>query len=172
VVHGQPSDYALQDGDLVKLDLGLIYKGLYLDSAVTVPVGKVTAEAKKLIAATQAALEAGIAEAWIGKTLGDIGYAIEAVVKKNKFGTAEGLIGHGIGQSLHEDPAVFNFGKRGDGETLQEGLVIAIEPMVTVGSGATITRKDDSFATRDGSLAAHFEHTVAITAAGPRVLTR
>jgi methionyl aminopeptidase len=174
VVHGQPSDYVVQDGDLVKLDIGLIYKGLYLDSAITVAVGpadNISRETKKLITATQDALIAGIAEARIGKTLGDIGYAIAAVAKKNKCGIAEGLIGHGIGRSLHEDPAVFNFGKRGDGEPLQEGMVIAIEPMFTAGDGATITRKDDSYATRDGSLAAHFEHTGAITKKGPRILT-
>lgn len=171
VVHGQPSEYAIQEGDLVKLDLGLIYKGFYLDSAVTAAAGEVSREAKKLIAATREALEAGIAECYLGKTLGDIGCAIEKVAKKNKFSVAEGLIGHGIGRSLHEDPPVFNFGKRGDGEPLEDGMVIAIEPMVAAGGGATVTRKDDSFATRDGSLAAHFEHTVAITPAGPRILT-
>jgi methionyl aminopeptidase len=174
VVHGQPSDYVVKDGDLVKLDLGLIYKGLYLDSAVTVIVGpaeKISRETKKLVGATRDALVAGIAEAHVGKTLGDIGFAIAAVAKKNKCGIAEGLIGHGIGQSLHEDPAVFNFGKRGDGEPLQEGMVLAIEPMFTAGDGVTVTRKDDSYATRDGSLAAHFEHTVAITKDGPRILT-
>jgi methionyl aminopeptidase len=174
VVHGQPSDYAIEDGDIIKLDLGLIYKGFYLDSAITVPVGAVSREGKKLIAVTEEALAAAIEEAYIGKTLGDVGYAIEAVVEKNKFAIAEGLIGHGIGRSLHEDPAVFNFGKRGDGEPLEAGMVIAIEPMVIASakSGATITRKDDSYATRDGSLAAHFEHTVAITKDGPRVLTK
>ena len=174
IVHGQPSDYKLKDGDLVKLDLGLIYKGLYLDSAVTVAIGaadKLSRETKRLITATQDALMAGIAEARVGKTLGDIGFAIAAVAKKNKCGIAEGLIGHGIGRSLHEDPAVFNFGKRGDGEPLEEGMVLAIEPMFTAGDGATVTRKDDSYATRDGSLAAHFEHTVAITKDEPRILT-
>jgi methionyl aminopeptidase len=179
VVHGQPSDYALADGDLIKLDLGLIYKGLYLDSAITVLVGrdsdlKQNRDAKKLIAATQEALAAGIAEALPGNTIGDIGAAIEAVVRRAKFSVAEGLIGHGIGRELHEDPAVFNFGKRGGGEPLEEGMTLAIEPMVVASakSGATVVRRDDSYATRDGSLAAHFEHTVAITAEGPRILTR
>ena len=184
VVHGQPSDYAIRDGDVVKLDLGLIYKGFYLDSAVTVLAGGGTSagvgasnaaarEAKKLIAATRDALVAGIEEAQIGKAIGDIGYAIEKVVKKAGFSVAEGLIGHGIGHSLHEDPAVFNFGKRGDGEPLQEGMVIAIEPMVIASrTGATTTRPDDSYVARDGSIAAHFEHTVAITADGPRILTQ
>ena len=171
VVHGQPSEYVIQDGDLVKLDLGLIYKGLYLDSAVTVAVGNVSREAKKLIAATRDALAAGIEEAYVGKTIGDIGAAIGAVVKKNKVGIAEGLIGHGIGHELHEDPAVFNFGKRGSGEPLEIGMVLAIEPMFTAGGGATTTLKDDSYVTTDSSLAAHFEHSVAITKEGPRILT-
>lgn len=181
VVHGQPSDYILQAGDLLKLDLGLIYKGLNLDSAITVVVGDAgggvggashpTGEQKKLMAATRAALVAGIEEAVVGKTLGDIGFAIEAVAKKNKVGIAEGLIGHGIGRDLHEDPAVFNFGKRGQGEPLEVGMTLAIEPMFTAGAGATKTTKDDSYVTRDGSLAAHFEHTIAITENGPRVLT-
>lgn len=172
VVHGQPADYAIQEGDVLKLDLGLIYKGFYLDAAVTVAVGAASREAKKLITATEEALAAGVAEARVGNTIGDIGAAISRVVKKNKFAVAEGLVGHGIGESLHEDPTVFNFGKHGDGEPLQEGMVIAIEPMVVAGNGATVTRKDDSFATRDESLAAHFEHTVAITAHGPRILTQ
>jgi methionyl aminopeptidase len=181
VVHGQPSDYALADGDLIKLDLGLIYKGLYLDSAVTVAVGEAKnvaagREAHKLIATTQEALAAGIAEAQLGNTIGDIGAAIEAVVRRAKFSVAEGLIGHGIGRELHEDPAVFNFGKRGSGEPLEEGMTIAIEPMVIASSakngGATVVRRDDSYASRDGSLTAHFEHTVAITADGPRILTK
>jgi methionyl aminopeptidase len=177
VVHGQPSDYALAPGDLIKLDLGLIYKGFYLDSAITVFVEgegtdkKRAAEAKKLIAVTSEALATGIDSACVGNTIGDIGYAIARVISKNGFAAAEGLVGHGIGRDLHEDPAVFNVGKRGDGEPLEEGMVIAIEPMIVVGRGATVTRKDDSFATRDGSLAAHFEHTVAITARGPRILT-
>lgn len=171
VVHGQPSDYAIQDGDLVKLDLGLIYHDFYLDSAITVPAGNISRDAKKLIAATRDALAVGIMEAYVGKTLGDVGYAIEAVARKNKFAVAEGLVGHGIGRSLHEDPTVFNFGKRGDGETLEAGMVLAIEPMIVAGRGATFTRRDDSFATRDGSLAAHFEHTVAITPEGPKILT-
>jgi len=187
VVHGQPSDRPLVPGDILKLDLGLIYKGLYLDSAVTIVVGgangnagvspKISREIKNLITATRTALVAGIEEAYFGNTIGDIGAAIAAVAAKNKVGIAEGLTGHGIGRALHEDPSVFNFGKRGEGEPLELGMVLAIEPMFTVGAdrrgvGATVTRKDDSYATRDGSLAAHFEHTVAITAQGSRVLTR
>jgi methionyl aminopeptidase len=172
VVHGLPSDYALQNGDIIKLDLGLIYQGWYLDAAITVPVGTVSREAKKLIETTREALATGIAEMYLGNTLGDVGNAIEKFAKKQKASVAEGLVGHGIGRSLHEDPTVFNFGKRGDGEPLVEGMVLAVEPMLTAGDGATMTRKDDSFATRDGSLAAHFEHTVAITKDGPQILTK
>jgi methionyl aminopeptidase len=172
VVHGQPSDYALQDGDLVKLDLGLKYKEWYLDAAITVGVGKISEEAMKLMAATKEALAAGIAAARIGNTFGDLGHAIESVVREYGFSVADDLIGHGIGRNLHEDPPVWNFGREGDGEPIEEGMVIAIEPMVCAGFGAVKTLKiDESYATRDGSLAAHFEHTVAITKQGSRILT-
>ncbi len=171
VVHGQPSDYVLKDGDIIKLDLGLKYKGFYLDAAITVPVGSVSREAKKLMEVTEQALDDAIAEARPGKTLGDIGYVIQKVVEKNKFSIADSLTGHGIGRALHEEPTVFNFGRRGEGEELVPGMVLAIEPMVATGQGAIKQLKDESYGTRDGSLAAHFEHTVAITEKGPRVLT-
>jgi len=171
VVHGQPSEYVLCEGDVLKLDLGLIYKGFNLDAAVTVGIGKIGKDAERLLKATKDALVAGIAEAMTGHTLGDIGSAIERVAKKNKCGIADGLTGHGIGRALHEDPTVFNFGTRGEGEELREGLVIAIEPMFTLGKSATEQLRDESYATVDGSLAAHFEHTVAITKNGPRILT-
>jgi methionyl aminopeptidase len=172
IVHGQPSNYALKEGDIISLDLGLIYKGYYLDAAVTVGVGTISKEAKKLLAATEQALASGITAARIGKTLGDVGFAIERVVSKNGFSVADNLVGHGIGKELHEDPAVFNFGKKGDGEEIVEGMVIAIEPMVCAGRGAVKIAKDDSFMTLDRSLAAHFEHTVAITKDGPKILTK
>ncbi len=172
VVHGQPSNYVLRDGDIVKLDLGLKHEGFYLDAAITAAVGKVPAEDKKLMAVTEESLYAGIKEAKPGNTLGDIGYAIERVVRKHKFSIAEGLTGHGIGRALHEDPTVFNFGDRGTGVKLVSGMVIAIEPMVTVGAGAIVQLKDESYGTMDRSHAAHFEHTVAITDAGPLILTR
>jgi methionyl aminopeptidase len=171
VVHGQPSDYALRDGDVLKLDLGLIYKGWYLDAARTVGVGTISPVAKKLIVTAEAAFRAGAEEAVAGKTTGDIGRAIEKIVSKNKFGTAEGLTGHGIGRELHEDPTIFNFGKPGRGDALDAGMVIAIEPMITAKSGATVQLHDDSWATRDSSLASHYENTVAITENGPRILT-
>ncbi len=171
VVHGQPSDYVLREGDIVSLDLGLVYQKWYLDAAITVGVGKILPEARKLMAVTEESLMAGIREAKIGRTLGDIGHAIQSIARKNHFSIAENLVGHGIGRELHEDPAVFNFGNRHDGEPLEEGMVIAIEPMVCAGLGAVRTLKDDSYATRDHSLSAHFEHTVAITRNGPKILT-
>lgn len=171
VVHGLPSDYVVKDGDLVKLDLGLIHKGFHLDAARTVGVGNITPEAKRLVAVTRKALDAGVKEAKPGNTLGDVGFAIESVVRKAGYSIAQGLTGHGVGRSLHEDPAVFNFGRRGQGEEIEEGMVIAIEPMVNVGRGAIKQLKDDSYATRDGSLSAHFENTIAITKKGPRILT-
>lgn len=171
VVHGLPSDYALEDGDILKLDLGLLYKGFYLDSAVTVAVGNADATAKKLTKVTREALERGIREARPGKTLGDIGWAIASHIKRKRFSIVDVLTGHGIGRNLHEDPAVLNWGRPGEGQKLEAGMVLAIEPMVAVGRGAVTQHDDGSFRTADGSLAAHFEHTVAVTARGPRVLT-
>jgi len=173
VVHGQPSAMCvLKEGDIIKLDLGLKHGGFYLDAALTVGVGKITAEAKKLIAVTEESLYAGIKEAKPGKTLGDIGYAIERVVRKNRFSVAEGLTGHGIGRALHEDPTVFNFGDRSTGMKLVPGMVIAIEPMVAIGSGEIIQLRDEGYGTVDHTWAAHFEHTVAITEKGPKILTK
>jgi methionyl aminopeptidase len=123
------------------------------------------------VAVTRKALDAGVKEAKPGNTLGDVGFAIESVVRKAGYSVADGLTGHGVGRSLHEDPAVFNFGRRGQGEEIHEGMVIAIEPMVNIGASAIKQLKDDSYATRDGSLSAHFENTIAITKKGPRVLT-
>ncbi|MDR3581872.1 MAG: type I methionyl aminopeptidase [Candidatus Pacebacteria bacterium] len=174
VVHGQPSGYVLREGDILKLDLGLRHQGLYLDSAITVPVGgmgKVPKEVQRLILVTEESLALGIKEAKPGKRLGDIGYAIENIVLKNGFSVAEGLTGHGIGENMHEDPSVFNFGDRHTGMLLKEGMVIAIEPMVAIGSGDIVQLKDEGYGTVDRSWAAHFEHTIAITAKGPRILT-
>jgi methionyl aminopeptidase len=175
VVHGQPSGYALRAGDIVKLDLGLIHHGMILDSAITVPVGPASAmpkEVLKLIKVTEESLYAGIKEAKPGKRLGDIGYAIEKVVLKNGFSVAEGLTGHGIGEALHEEPSVFNFGDKHTGMMLKVGMVIAIEPMVTIGGGDIVQLKNEGYGTVDRSWAAHFEHTIAITAKGPKILTR
>lgn len=172
VVHGVPSRRVIEDGDIVKLDLGLKYKGLYVDAAVTVGAGEIDSKKKKLISAVRNALELGIRQAVPGKTLGNIGYAIEKFVRSEHFSIVEGLTGHGIGRELHEEPVVYNFGKPRKGERLKVGAVIAIEPMISAGSGKIKQLEDESFATADGSLSAHFEHTVAITENGPRVLTR
>jgi len=172
VVHGTPSAYTIREGDLVKLDLGLKYQGLYLDAAITVPVGDVGVQAKKLIHVTEDALAAAVKIAKSGHTLGDIGCAVQMIVEKNKFSVVEGLTGHGIGTALHEDPTVFNVGRKGQGEDLEVGMVLAIEPMVAVGHGAIRQLPDESYGTADGSLSAHFEHTVAITPYGPRILTK
>ncbi len=172
VVHGQPSEYALRESDIIKLDLGLKHEGFYLDAAITVGVGKISAEAKKLIAVTEESLYAGIKEAKAGRRLGDIGYAIEHVARKNKLSIAEGLTGHGIGRTLHEDPTVFNYGDRGTGMKLAPGMVIAIEPMIAIGAGTVVQLRDEGYGTADHTWAAHFEHTVAITEHGPAILTK
>lgn len=174
VVHGQPSTYALREGDIVKLDLGLRHGGLHVDSAITVPVGGIARadkDVKRLLAATEESLYAGIKMAKPGKRLGDIGHAIEKTLHNNGLSVADGLTGHGIGEQLHEEPTVYNFGDKGTGMKLEEGMVIAIEPMAAIGSGEIVQLRDESWGTADRSWAAHFEHTVAITAKGPQVLT-
>ena len=171
IVHGQPSNYAIQDGDLIKLDLGIIYKGFYTDAALTVGVGKISPLARKLMETTKKALNDAISQAKFGKTLGDIGWAIEKTAKENGFSVAEGLTGHGVGEELHEDPVVYNFGNPNEGLKLKEGMVIAIEPMLVAGNGRIKQLKDESYGSADGSLSAHFEHTVAVGKNGGRILT-
>ncbi len=172
VVHGVPNAYKLKQGDVVKLDLGLKYKGFYTDTAITVAIGTVSDEAKRLMAVTEDALTLAIDECQAGNAVGDIGFAINAYVRKHGMRVVQGLTGHGIGQRLHEDPVVYNEGKPGMGARLEPGMVIAIEPMVTTGSGLVKELADESFATKEGALAAHFEHTVAITENGPIILTK
>lgn len=171
VVHATPTHYKLRSGDVLKLDFGLRHEEFCLDAAVTVAIGKVSLEAEKLIAATKKALLLGIKAAQPGNHLGDIGAAIATYIHSKKFDVAIGLTGHGIGHELHEDPSVFNFGKPGAGMELHPGLVIAIEPMTTAGNGKLVQLPDDSYVTADGSISAHFEHTVAITEKGPVILT-
>lgn len=174
IVHGIPNEAEriLNQGDIVSLDLGLIHKGLITDSAVTVPVGAVDDESRKLIDVAKRALEAGIRVAKIGNHIGDIGAAISRVVEGTGFSLANDLAGHGVGYSVHEDPFVPNVGVEGEGEELVAGMVIAIEPMVNVG-GPDIVDSDDGYTikTADGSKSAHFEHTVAITEKGNIILT-
>ncbi len=172
VVHGVPNTYKLKSGDIVKLDLGLEYKGFHTDTAVTVGIGTVSDEAKRLMQATRDALLLAIDQCIVGNTTGDIGFAVHSYVRKCGFHVAKGLTGHGVGRSLHEDPVVQNEGKPASGARLVHGMVIAIEPMVCAGKGDVEERADESFASADGSLTAHFEDTVAITESGPRILTK
>jgi methionyl aminopeptidase len=164
----------IKEGDVVCLDFGIKHKGLYTDHAVTVIAGKAhDPHDEELLRGTKEALAAGIAEAKIGNTVGDIGYAVEQIAKKYSFGFPRNLSGHGVGLKVHEEPHVPNFGERGKGEKLVEHLVIAIEPMMALGSGELYIDKDGhSYRTKDGSRTAHFEHTVLITKNGPQILTK
>ncbi len=174
VVHGIPSETRiLKDGDIVTLDLGVTYQGLITDHAITVPVGKVDAEGMKLIRATEAAMNVGIAALRIGGHIGDFGAEVMKVAEKNNFSLAEDLSGHGVGYNVHEEPFVPNASEAGEGPELKEGLVIAVEPMLCEGKPQVKCLKDGyTYVTRDGSRAAHFEHTIVFTKKGVEVLTR
>jgi methionyl aminopeptidase len=173
VVHGIPSARALNEGDIISLDMGVKLNGFYGDSAVTVAVGRVPDDVVKLLRVTQEALEKGIAQVRIGGRVSDIGHAVQAHVEANGFSVVREFVGHGIGASLHEEPQIANYGEPGRGPRLAEGMVLAIEPMVNMGKAAVKVLADGWTAvTRDGSLSAHFEHTVAVTKGGPLVLTQ
>ncbi len=173
VVHGIPSDRVIKEGDIVGLDLGAIYDGFYGDSAVTVAVGEISPEAQRLIQVTQESLYAGIEQAREGSRLSDISHAVQAHVEKAGFSVVTDFVGHGIGRALHEEPQVPNFGPPGRGPRLREGMVLAIEPMVNMGKPAVRVLDDHWTAvTVDGSLSAHFEHTIAITKEGPVILSQ
>ncbi len=173
VVHGIPSSRKLKDGDIICLDIGVLFRGFYGDSAVTLPVGNISAEAQKLISITEQSLQAGIEKAIDGNRLFDISSAVQQCVETAGFSVVRNFVGHGIGRNLHEDPQVPNFGKAGEGPRLVEGMTLAIEPMVNAG-GWEVSVLDDGWTavTRDRSLSAHFEHTVAITKNGYNVLTK
>ncbi len=172
IVHGFPTEYVLKEGDIVGLDLGVKWKGYNTDMAVTVAVGEVSFEARRLLHATKKALRLGIKKVRAGLTTGDIGNTIQRFVEDQGFGVVRDLCGHGIGKEVHEDPQVPNYGDRHKGDVLKEGMVICIEPMVTIGSHMIKRAKDGyGFATKDGSLAAQFEHTVVVTRDGCKVLT-
>jgi methionyl aminopeptidase len=173
IVHGIPGDYRAKEGDIVSVDVGVTKNGLIADSAATFPVGEISAEAQRLLDVCQAALEAGIDAARVGASVNDISAAVQTVTEDAGFSIVRSLVGHGVGRSYHEDPQVPNFVTSYAGPELREGMTLAIEPMITAG-GADVYVHDDnwSISTVDGSLAAHFEHTVAISAEGPRVLTR
>jgi methionyl aminopeptidase len=174
IVHGIPSKKrVLKDGDIISIDLGVGFKGYYTDSATTVAVGTVDEETTRLLETTERSLAAGIAAAMPGNHLGDIGAAVQRVVEDAGFSVVRDLVGHGIGVEFHEEPQVPNYGKPKRGIKLMPGLTLAIEPMVNIGGPATKTLADRwTIVTLDGSLSAHFEHTVAITENGPMVLTR
>ena len=172
VVHGVPSRKLLKEGDLLKIDIGVNYRGYITDGAITIPVGKISKDAKRVMETTKRALAEAVNECKAGKHLGDIGNVIETIARKNKCSVVRGLTGHGVGFELHEDPIVYNSGKKGAGMKIEEGLVIAVEPMLSIGSSDIIQIEDESYATSDGSLSAHFEHTIAVTENGPEVLTR
>jgi methionyl aminopeptidase len=172
VVHGIPGKSALDEGDILSVDVGVTLEGFVADSAWTFAVGTIGADAQRLLDACQAALEAGIEQARVGKTIGDISRAVQTVTEDAGFSVIRSLVGHGVGRSMHEDPQVPNFVSNYRGPELQAGMTIAIEPMITAGSPDVYIHDDDwSISTTDGSLAAHFEHTVAVTEAGPRILT-
>src|SRR6266403_106274 len=174
IVHGIPSaKRVLKEGDIVSIDCGVVLDGYYGDAAITVPVGKSLApELQKLLDVTETSLKKAIAEVRLGKTLGDVGAAVQEYVEANGFSVVRDFVGHGIGTRLHEDPQVPNFGTRGHGTRLREGMVLAIEPMVNIGKpGARVLDDKWTAVTVDGSYSAHFEHCVAVTRNGPMVLT-
>ena len=172
VVHGIPGPYELKRGDILSLDVGVVKNGWVADGAVTLPIGPVTEEARDLLTTTEASLFAGIEKAVAGNHLGDISAAIQERVERDDFSIIRNLVGHGIGRDMHEEPQIPNFGKPGEGPLLEEGMALAIEPMVNVGSPG-VRMGEDGWAvySEDESLAAHFEFTVAVTSDGPRVLT-
>jgi methionyl aminopeptidase len=173
VVHGIPGSRQLKIGDLVSLDFGVLREGFYGDAAITVPVGEVTPQAHKLMQATEESLYAGIGELKVGGRLSDISHAVQATVEKQGFSVIRQFVGHGIGRALHEDPQIPNFGPRGRGPALKVGMTLAIEPMTSAGSWEVKILEDGWTAvTEDGSLAAHFEHTVALTEKGVLILSR
>jgi methionyl aminopeptidase len=172
VVHGIPGKVRLEDGDILSVDVGVTLDGFVADSAWTFAVGSISTEAQRLLDTCKSALEAGIEQARAGNSIGDISEAVQTVTEAAGFSVIRSLVGHGVGRSMHEDPQVPNFVSSYRGPELKEGMTIAIEPMITAGGPDVYIHDDEwSISTADGSLAAHFEHTVAVTAAGPRILT-
>jgi methionyl aminopeptidase len=173
VVHGMPNSRVLEEGDICGIDIGVLKDGYYADAARTFPVGKVSEDAQRLLDVTKEALEHGISKARVGNRLSDISHAVESHAKPAGFAVVKTLVGHGIGQRMHEEPQVPNFGPPSQGPRLEEGLVIAIEPMLNIGSQDVFTKDDGwTVVTADGSMSAHFEDTVAVTEDGPQILTR
>ncbi len=173
VVHGMPSERVLEEGDIVGLDFGVFYQGFFGDATVTLPVGKVTAKALRLMQVTEQSLYAGIAQAREGNRLGDISAAVQSVVEEAGYSVVRDFVGHGIGKDLHEEPQIPNFGQKGRGIELKKGMILAIEPMVNEGKYKVQVLPDGwTVVTKDGSLSAHFEHSIAVTEHGPDILSR
>ena len=172
VVHGIPGEYRVEDGDLLSIDVGVTLNGFVADSAYTFAVGDVGDDAQRLLEVGQTALEAGIVEARAGNRIGDISNAVQRTVEEARFSVVKSLVGHGIGRSMHEEPQIPNWGEPGRGPLLAPGMTLAIEPMITAGGSEVVVAEDRwSISTDDGSLSAHFEHTVAVTDGEPRILT-
>ncbi|WP_428668501.1 type I methionyl aminopeptidase [Runella sp.] len=172
VVHGFPSQYQLREGDIISIDCGVKLNGFHSDSAYTYPVGNISPEVMNLLKRTKQSLYLGIEQATEGKRVGDIGYAIQSYVERFGYGVVRELVGHGVGRNLHESPEVPNYGKRGQGPKLREGIVIAIEPMITLGKRAVVQEKDGwTIRTTDRKPAAHFEHTVLVRKGKAEILT-
>jgi methionyl aminopeptidase len=172
VVHGIPGEYALREGDLLSADVGVTLDGFVADSAYTFAVGAITDEGERLLDACRAALDAGIEQAMAGNRVGDISAAVQEAAESRGFSVIRSLVGHGVGRQMHEEPQIPNFGEPGHGPRLEAGMTLAIEPMIAAGSPEIYVHEDEwSISTSDGSLSAHFEHTVAVTEGPPRVLT-
>jgi len=173
IVHGAPSARTLKEGDIIGLDLGILYNGFHTDMAITLPVGKINPETQRLIRVTKKALKRGLKKIRPGNTIGDISNTIQRYVESQGFNVVRELCGHGIGREIHEDPKILNYGKRHTGPEIKEGMVLCIEPMITVGDWKLKKTKDGfGYETQDGSLSCHFEHTVAVTQKGSQVLTK
>lgn len=172
IVHGIPGPYELREGDILSVDVGVTLGGYVADSAWTFAVGDISEDAERLLQVCEAALQAGIDQARVGHRVGDISAAVQRVVEEGGFAVVRALVGHGVGRNMHEEPQIPNYGQPGHGPLLQEGMTLAIEPMINVGSPEIVMADDEwSILTADGSLSAHFEHTVAVTEEGPRILT-
>jgi methionyl aminopeptidase len=172
VVHGIPGPYSLRERDILSVDVGVTLDGFVADSAYTFPVGEVSPDAERLLEGCQAALAAGIEQCRVGNRLSDISHAIQRATEEHGFSVVRSLVGHGVGRSMHEEPQIPNFGEPGRGPLLSAGMTFAIEPMINAGTPDVVLHEDQwSISTEDGSLSAHFEHTVAITEEGPRILT-
>jgi len=172
IVHQIPSDYKLKNGDIISLDMGLIYKGFFSDMAITVPVGEIDIKTKKLIDVTKNSLIKGIKTIKPGRHIGDISFNVQKYIEQSGFNVVRDLCGHGIGKNLHEDPQILNYGNKGEGEEMKKGMVLCIEPMASIGDSRIKKFSDDfGWQTKDNSLSAHFEHTVAVTKTGYQILT-